>query len=113
MVVSILVSVKRPVTRAGLMSNVAPCPLTVEMFALKEPRDVPPLKTPPAQITHDAPVPVALKLPLDCAKAVGATAIANAIANDPTNTLIFICFIYSPSELGQTFECDLSSEVIN
>ncbi len=69
MVVLILVSVKRPVTRAGLMSNVVPFPLPVEMFAVNEVRVVPPLRVPPAPITHDAPVPVALKLPLDWARA--------------------------------------------
>jgi hypothetical protein len=65
MLVLILVSVKRPVTRAGLMSNVVPLPLPVERFAVNEVRVVPPLKTPPSPITHEAPVPVALKLPLD------------------------------------------------
>ncbi|PYU02143.1 MAG: hypothetical protein DMG34_16970 [Acidobacteria bacterium] len=65
------------------MSNVVPFPLPVEMFAVKEPRDVPPPKTPPSPITHDALVPAALKLPLDWAKAMGAieAAIANALAN--------------------------------
>jgi hypothetical protein len=50
------------------MSNVVPFPLPVERLAVNEVRVVPPLRAPPAPITHDAPVPVALKLPLDWAK---------------------------------------------
>jgi hypothetical protein len=65
--VSILVLVNKPVTRAGLMSRVVPFPLPVEMFAVKELSTVPPLSTPPVPIEHEALVPVALKLPLDCA----------------------------------------------
>src|SRR6185436_9721897 len=68
-VVSILVWVNSPVTNAGRMSSVVPLPLPVEMFAVNELSTVPPLSTPPAPIRHDAPVPVALKLPLDCARA--------------------------------------------
>jgi len=75
------------------MSNVVPFPLPVEMFAVKEPRDVPPLKTPPLPITHDALVPVALKLPLDCARATGAIAIANA--NALANIFNFIIWFSS------------------
>jgi hypothetical protein len=93
MVVLILVSVKRPVTRAGLMSNVVPLPLPVEMFAVKEVRVVPPLKPPLTPITHDAPVPLAVKLPLDCAKVMGAT--ANAIANAIADIFNFIIWFSS------------------
>src|SRR5437667_3823339 len=93
MVVLILVSVKRPVTRAGLMSDVVPLPLPVEMFAVNELRPVPPLRAPPAPITHDAPVPLALKLPLDWAK-------ASPTANNPvtakTDSSFFMFLTYGP-----------------
>src|SRR6266853_825101 len=51
------------------MSKVVPLPLPVEMFAVNDVSAVPPLRTPPPPITHEAPVPVALKLPLLWAKA--------------------------------------------
>jgi hypothetical protein len=58
------------------------------MFAVNEVRDVFPLRAPPTPITHDALVPLAVKLPLDCAKAMGA--IANAIANAIADIFNFI-----------------------
>src|SRR5258706_9154371 len=67
-VVSILVSVNRPVTSEGLMFRVTPFPFDVEMFELNIVVVVPPVRTPPAPIAQDAPVAVALKLPLDWAK---------------------------------------------
>src|SRR5262252_1040371 len=66
-VVEIFVSVKRPVTSEGRISSVTPLPLDVEMLALNSFTWVPPLKLPPVPIAQDAEVPVALKLPLDCA----------------------------------------------
>src|SRR5215471_6253648 len=74
MLVEILVSVNRPVTSEGLMSNVTPFPLDVEIFVVIELSMVPPLRAPPAPIAHEPPVFVALKLPLLCAKAVQAPA---------------------------------------
>jgi len=68
-VVEIFVSVKRPLTSDGLISNVTPLALDVEISALKRVTPVPPLKLPPVPIAQDAGVPVALKLPLDCARA--------------------------------------------
>src|SRR5205814_6064574 len=86
-VVSILVSVNRPVTSEGLMSSVVPLPLPVEILAVNEPRLVPPLRTPPSPITHEALVPEALKLPLDWPKA--RTDPNAVIARTDTN--LFIC----------------------
>src|SRR6516162_988008 len=68
-VVEILVSVNSPVTSEGRMSSVTPLAFEVEMFALKILVPVPPPKTPPSPIEQEAPVLVALKLPLDCAMA--------------------------------------------
>jgi hypothetical protein len=98
MLVLILVSVKRPVTRSGLMSNVVPFPLPVERFAVNEVRGVPPLRAPPAPITHAALVPVALKLPLDWANADpdAITAIrAPAPKHDANFLIVFILVILS------------------
>jgi len=63
-----LVSVNRPVTSEGLIFSVTPLPLDVEIFVLNIVVAVPPLRVPPAPIAQDAPVAVALKLPLDWAK---------------------------------------------
>jgi hypothetical protein len=63
--VEIFVSVKRPVTSEGLMSNVVPLPFDVEMFAVNDDATMPPLRTPPAPIEQAAALPLALKLPLD------------------------------------------------
>jgi len=65
------------------MSNVVPLPFDVEMFAVNDDAVIPPLRTPPPPIVQAAELPLALKLPLDCAKATGAisVAIANAIAD--------------------------------
>jgi hypothetical protein len=64
------VSVKRPVTSEGLTSNVVPLPLPVEMLAVNDAPGTPPLRAPVVPlITHAAELPVALKLPLDWAKA--------------------------------------------
>src|SRR5437870_7051443 len=75
------------------MSNVVPLPLPVEMFAVNELRVVPGLRRPPAPITHDAPVPLALKLPLDWAK-------ASPTANNPvtakTDSRFFMFLTYGP-----------------
>src|SRR5262249_19068255 len=82
--VEILVSVKRPVTSEGLISNVTPFPFEVEIFVVKEFTVIPPLRAPVVElIAHAAPLPAALKLPLDCAKAMGPINIAsaNALAN--------------------------------
>src|SRR5690242_10026235 len=82
-VVSILVSVNRPVTREGLMSSVVPLPLPVEMLAVNEPSVVPPFSVPPAPIVQDALVPLALKLPFDWANddAAKRTAVATIVTN--------------------------------
>src|SRR5262249_41180326 len=63
-VVEIFVSVKRPVTKAGLISRVVPFPLGVEMLATNTVVPVAPLRVPPVPMLHDAGVPAALKLPL-------------------------------------------------
>ena len=63
-----MVSVNRPVTSEGLISRVTPFPLDVEMFELNIVVVVPPVRAPLAPIAQDAPVAVALKLPLDWAK---------------------------------------------
>src|SRR5262249_49143439 len=68
-VVEIFVSVKRPVTSEGRMTNVTPLPLDVEMSVLNSFPGVLPSKVPPVPIAQEAEVPVALKLPLDCARA--------------------------------------------
>src|ERR1051326_493256 len=67
--VSILVWVKRPVTRSGRISSVTPFPLELEIFAENDVKGVPgEVKLPPAPIAQDAPVPEALKFPLDWEK---------------------------------------------
>ncbi len=65
------------------MSNVVPLPFDVEMFAVNDDAVIPALRTPPVPIVQAVELPLALKLPLDCAKATGAisVAIANAIAD--------------------------------
>src|SRR5215469_11695753 len=101
-VVLIFVSVNRPVTRSGRMSNVTPFPLDVEMSASKLVNTVPPTKFPlpnvpahagllvvPLQIAQEAEVPAALKLPLDAARAVQA-------ANAPIITAQQRVFILPP-----------------
>jgi hypothetical protein len=72
------------------MSNVTPFPFEVEMFALNDDATIPPLRTPPPPIMHAAELPLALKLPLDCAKATGAIDIGIANANVHTNFFKFI-----------------------
>jgi hypothetical protein len=91
--VEILVSVKRPVTSEGLISNVFPLPFDVEMFAVNDDATIPPLSTPPPPIEHAAELPLALKLPLDCAKATGAISVAMASALP--NIFMFIIWFSS------------------
>jgi len=92
--VEIFVSVKRPVTSEGLTSNVTPFPFDVEIFVVNEFTVIPPLRAPVVElIVHAAPLPLALKLPLDCAKAMGAINIANA--NVHTNFFMFIAWLSS------------------
>ena len=94
--VEIFVSVKRPVTNEGLISNVTPFPLDVEIFVVNEFTAIPPLRAPEvASITHAALLPEALKLPLDCAKASGANNIAIAIANGLANFVLVIIWLSS------------------
>src|SRR5436309_2308060 len=70
MVVEILVSVNRPVTNEGRISNVTPLPFEVEMFVSNTVSAVPlPPNLPSVPMTHAAGMALALKLPLDCAKA--------------------------------------------
>src|SRR5215469_3518632 len=77
-VVLIFVSVNRPVTKSGRISNVRPFPFDVERFAVNWPSAVPPPgppgvpNVPPVPIAQEALVPIALKLPLDAARAVQA-----------------------------------------
>jgi hypothetical protein len=75
------------------MSNVVPLPFDVEMFAVNDDATIPPLSTPPPPIEHAAELPLALKLPLDCANATGAINVA--IANTLPNILIFIIWFSS------------------
>jgi len=75
------------------MSNVVPLPFDVEMFAVNDDVVIPPLRTPPPPIAHAAELPLALKLPLDCAKAVGPINIAVANANVHTNFFMFIAWL--------------------
>src|SRR5215472_5038728 len=89
MLVEILVSVKRPVTSEGRMSNVTPFPFDVEIFVFTELSTVPPLRAPPAPITHEPPVFVALKLPLLCAKAIP----VNAMPATKATVTVSILFI--------------------
>jgi hypothetical protein len=96
--VEIFVSVKRPVTSEGLTSSVTPFPFEVEMFALNDDATIPPLRTPPPPIVHAAELPLALKLPLDCAKEIGAINIGIANANVHTNFFMFIAWL--PPILG-------------
>src|SRR5262249_10653650 len=89
-VVEIFVSVKRPVTSEGRMSSVTPLPLDVEMSVLKSFTWVPPLKLPPAPIAQDAEVPVALKLPLDCARTTLEPSTVNRAATAKTDPSVLI-----------------------
>jgi len=89
--VSIFVSVKSPVTSEGLMTNVVPLPFDVEMFAVNCEATMPVLRAPPAPIEQATELPLALKLPLDCAKAMGVINIANA--NVHTNFFMFIAWL--------------------
>ena len=90
--VLIFVSVKSPVTSDGVIFNVTPLPLEVEIWDEKMVVPVPPPRTPPAPIEQVAAVALALKFPLDCAKATGAINIAIASA-----LLYLIIFIFWPS----------------
>lgn len=86
--VEILVSVKRPVTSEGLISNVTPFPFDVEIFVVNEPAVIPPLRVPPVPIMHAKPLPVALKLPLLWAK-------ATVVMKATTATSVAIFFMVS------------------
>jgi hypothetical protein len=87
--VEILVSVKRPVTNEGLISSVTPFPFDEEIFVVNEFTEIPPLRPPELElIAHAAPLPAALKFPLDWAKTMGEN--SNAIANAPANFFVFI-----------------------
>jgi hypothetical protein len=69
------------------MSSVVPLPLPVEMLAVNDAHGTPPLRAPVVPlITHAAELPVALKLPLDWAKAS-----PDASTATPKNTVK--CFI--------------------
>jgi hypothetical protein len=72
------------------MLNVTPLPFDVEMFELKTFTSVPPLKPPPMPISHDAPVPVALKFPLLCANACVAPKVAIKAATKINDAILFI-----------------------
>src|SRR5206468_2332484 len=97
MVVEIFVSVKRPLTSDGLTFSVTPLALDVEMSALNSFTPVPPLKLPSVPIAQDAGVPVALKLPLDCARASlePRTVKRPATTKKDPNVLILILLILS------------------
>ena len=84
------------------MSNVVPFPFDVEMFAVNCEATMPPLRTPPAPIEHAAELPLALKLPLDCAKATGAINIGIANASAHINFFMFMAWL-SPI-LGSNFK---------
>jgi len=91
--VSILVWVNRPVTSDGLIFKVTPFALDVEMFALNIFTPVPPVKVPPAPMAQDAAVAVALKLPLDWARASPDPNVAiNAAVENDTNLFILFTF---------------------
>ena len=75
------------------MTNVVPLPFDVEMFAVNDDAVMPVLRTPPVPIEQAVELPLALKLPLDCAKAMGAINIANA--NALANLFIFIIWLSS------------------
>src|SRR5262245_29255866 len=92
-VVETFVSVKRPVTSDGRIFNVTPAALEVEMLALNICCPVPPSRVPPSPILHAAPVPVALKLPLDWAEAVVVIDTRINAATADTNAK---CFMISP-----------------
>lgn len=77
------------------MSSVVPLPFDVEMSAVNCEATMPPLRTPPAPIVHAAELPLALKLPLDCAKAVGVINIGIANANVHTSFFMFIAWLSS------------------
>ncbi len=65
----------------------------VEMFAVNDDATIPPLRAPPSPIAHAAELPLALKLPLDCANATGAINVATA--NTLPNIFIFIIWFSS------------------
>jgi hypothetical protein len=99
--VEIFVSVNRPVTSEGLTSNVTPFPFEVEIFVVNEFTVIPPLRAPVVElIWHAAALPAALKLPLDCAKAIGAINSANA--NAFANFFMFIAWL--PPILGSNLK---------
>ncbi|HYM10148.1 MAG TPA: hypothetical protein VEU62_05435 [Bryobacterales bacterium] len=114
MIVLIFVSVNNPVTRSGRMSNVTPFPFEVEMSAVKFVNVVPPPNWPtptplhaglvllvtPLQITHEAEVPVALKLPLDAAKTGIAPSAATSRAIAKNNVNLFINSFSPPKRLS-------------
>jgi hypothetical protein len=79
------------------MTNVVPLPFDVEMFAVNCEATMPVLRAPPAPIEQATELPLALKLPLDCAKAMGAINIAVAIANASVhaNFFMFIAWLSS------------------
>src|SRR2546430_14032918 len=89
-VVEILVSVKSPVTSDGRMFKVTPLPFDVEMLELKTVVVVPPDRVPPSPILHDAPVPVALKLPLLCVNACAAPKIVINATTAISDAILFI-----------------------
>jgi len=77
------------------MTNVVPLPFDVEMFAVNDDAVIPVLRTPPVPIEQAVELPLALKLPLDCAKAMGAINIGIANANVHTNFFMFIAWLSS------------------
>src|SRR5438034_1229666 len=87
-VVSILVSVKRPVTKSGRTSSSTPLPLEVLIVVVNRDKLVPPLRAPPAPIVQLAAVPAALKLPLLWAKPKDEIAKQAAAANTTVSFFI-------------------------
>src|SRR5258707_56206 len=83
--VSIFVCVNSPVTREGRTFRVTPLPFDVEIFELKSLTPVPPLNVRRAPIAQEAAVAVALKLPLDCARARPEPKTAASVAAEKTN----------------------------
>ncbi|PYT48544.1 MAG: hypothetical protein DMG44_14160, partial [Acidobacteria bacterium] len=84
------------------------------MFAVNCEATMPVLRAPPAPIEQATELPLALKLPLDCAKAMGAINIGIANANVHTNFFMFISlassvfFVRTSSHenLSSSFEYD-------
>src|SRR5436309_12616222 len=87
-VVSILVSVIRPVTKSGRTSSSTPLPLEVLIVVVNRDKLVPPLRAPPAPIVQLAAVPAALKLPLLWAKPKHEIAKQAAAANTTVSFFI-------------------------